>query len=166
MTVSAKDLGTDKEQSVNVVPTSGLNEADIDRIIGEAAESADQDKQRLDLAAAKNKAESLLYTSQRALEEFGEVLGPAERDNLEQDLQDARNAIDVGTIDQVKEVLLRLEESAQRIGEIIYAQVNEDDANADKAEAAAESGADDEAESSENSESSGSSEKAAPAKDG
>ncbi len=139
LTVAAKDLGTNKEQSVNVVPTSGLNETDIDRIINEAAESADQDKNRAELAAAKNKAESLLYTSQRALEEFGDVLGPAERDNLEQDLQDARNAIDVGTIDQVKEVLLRLEESAQRIGEIIYAKVSEDaEAEPEDADASAE----------------------------
>ena len=125
LTVAAKDLGTNKEQSVNVVPTSGLNEHDIERIIAEAEASADQDKQRAELAAAKNKAESLLYTSQRALEEFGEVLGAAERDNLEQDIQDARNAIDVGTLEHVNDVLLRLEESAQRIGEIIYAKVSE-----------------------------------------
>jgi len=138
LTVAAKDLGTNKEQSVNVVPTSGLTEVDIDRIINDAEESADADKQRVELAAAKNKAESLLYTSQRALEEFGDVLGPAERNNLEQDLQDARNAIDVGTVDQVKEVLLRLEESAQRIGEIIYAQVNEDAAAGDDDSAAEE----------------------------
>jgi len=125
LTVAAKDLGTNKEQSVNVVPTSGLNEHDIERIIAEAEASADQDKQRAELVAAKNKAESLLYTSQRALEEFGEVLGAAERDNLEQDIQDARNAIDVGTLEHVNDVLLRLEESAQRIGEIIYAKVSE-----------------------------------------
>ena len=125
LTVAAKDLGTGKEQSVNVVPTSGLSEDEIDRIVGEAEESAEADKQRSELAAARNKAESLLYTSQRALDEFGEVLGPAERSNLEEDLEECRRVVESGTLDEVLEALEGLEMSAQRIGEIIYARAEE-----------------------------------------
>ncbi len=120
LVVSAKDLGTGKEQSVNVVPTSGLNEAAIDRIIREADESRDADRARADLAAARNRAESLLYTAERALAEFGDVLGVAERTDLEQDLDECRRAVQEGSLEQVEEAAERLEVSSQRIGEIIY----------------------------------------------
>jgi molecular chaperone DnaK len=127
LSVSAKDLGTGKAQSVNVMPISGLSEADIERIVDEAAASAEADSERRQLAEVKNKAESLLYTSERALAEFGEVLGPAERSNLEEDLADCRRVVDEGTLDEVREVLERLEISAQRIGEIIYQRAAGDD---------------------------------------
>ncbi len=122
LTVSAKDLGTGRHQSVNVVPTSGLNEAEIARIVGEAEAARDRDHVRVQLAAARNKAEGLLYTAQRALSEFGDVLGPAERRNLEEDLEECRRVIEQGQLDEVVAAVERLEISAQRIGEIIYAR--------------------------------------------
>ena len=120
LTVSATDMGTGKEQSVNIMPTSGLSELDIERIVAEAAESAATDQSRRVLAELRNQAESLLYTSERALGEFGHVLGPTERSNLEQDLADCRRVIEEGSIAEVQEVLERLKVSAQQIGEIIY----------------------------------------------
>jgi molecular chaperone DnaK len=131
LTVQAKDLGTGKAQSVNVVPTSGLSEDEIDRIISDAEASADADVERKELAAARNQAESLLYTAERALAEFGDVLGPAERTNLEQDLEEARAVLESGTLAEVMEVRERLEVSAQRIGEIIYARAGADEDDAD-----------------------------------
>ena len=74
LTVSARDLGTGKEQSVHVVPTSGLSEGEIQRIIDDAVVSADKDRERRELAEARNRAEALLYTSERALGEMGHVL--------------------------------------------------------------------------------------------
>ncbi len=120
LVVSAADLGTGKEQSVNVVPTSGLSEQDIDRIIDEAAESAEGDQVRRELADARNQAESLLYTSERALAEFGDVLGDEERAALEEDLDECKRTIETGSIEEVREAMERLEASAQRIGEILY----------------------------------------------
>ncbi len=120
LVVSAKDLGTGKEQSVNVVPTSGLNESAIDRIIREADESRDADRQRAELVAARNRAESLLYTAERALAEFGDVLGVAERTDLEQDLDECRRVVQEGSLEEVEDAAGRLEVSSQRIGEIIY----------------------------------------------
>ncbi len=120
--VSAKDLGTNKEQSVNVVPTSGLSEHDIERIIDEATQSAATDKERRELANARNRGASLLYTSERALAEFGAILPDAEREILEQDIADCKIALEHGTASEITEVVERLEMSAQRIGELIYAQ--------------------------------------------
>ena len=122
LVVSAKDLGTAREQSVNVVPTSGLSENDISRIIDEAAQSAATDKDRRDLADARNRAESLLYTSERALTEFGEVLPEGEREILEQDITECKEILISGSVEDIGEVVERLEGSAQRIGELIYAQ--------------------------------------------
>jgi molecular chaperone DnaK len=120
LVVSATDLGTGREQSVNVVPTSGLSEADIERIIAEAEASAAEDTDRRALAEVRNQAESLLYTSERALAEYGEILGDEERLALEEDLEDCKRVIESGTVDEVREVMTRLEASAQRIGEILY----------------------------------------------
>ncbi len=122
LTVSATDLGTKREQSVNVVPTSGLDEDDINRIINEAVQSADDDASRRELADARNQAESLLYTSDRALAEFGELLSDTERQLLEADLAECRQMVEEGTLEEVLAAKDRLEMSAQRIGEIIYAQ--------------------------------------------
>jgi len=125
LTVSAKDLGTGRQQSVNVVPTSGLNESEIARIIDEAESARDLDQMRAQLAAARNKAEGLLYTAQRALAEFGDVLGPAERSNLENDLEECKRVVEQGVLADVQAAVERLEISAQRIGEIIYSRAED-----------------------------------------
>src|SRR5690606_22662216 len=122
LTVSARDLGTGREQSINVVPTSGLSEQEILRIMDEAISSAEEDRVRRELAEARNRAESLLYTSERALGELGHVLGPDDRALLEQDIDECRRVLEAGTLDEVLDAVVRLEASAQRIGEIIYAQ--------------------------------------------
>ena len=124
LTVSARDLGTGRQQSINVSPASGLNEAEISKIMDDAVAASEDDRVRKELALARNKAASLLYTSERALTEFGEVLSPAEREALEQDLAECRRAVEAGELSEVLEALVRLETSAQRIGEIIYAQAD------------------------------------------
>jgi molecular chaperone DnaK len=120
--VSAKDLGTGREQSVNVVPTSGLTEDQIQQIIVEAEASAGDDAARKELADIRNQAESLLYSSERALAEFGNVLKPEDRAQLEQDLAECKQTVETGSAEEVRAAFGRLEASAQKIGELIYAQ--------------------------------------------
>jgi molecular chaperone DnaK len=120
--VSARDLGTGRQQSVNVVPTSGLSEEQIQGIIAEAEATQTDDAARKELADLRNQAESLLYSAERALLEFGNVLKPEERAELERDLAECKQAVETGGVDQVRVALQRLEVSAQRIGELIYAQ--------------------------------------------
>ena len=122
LTVSATDLGTGAAQSVRVMPSSGLGEDDIQRLITEAAEVADQDRERRALADARNQGETLLYTTARALAEFGDVLAADERGRLEQELAACRRALEEGSEEEVRAHVERLERAAQRIGEIIYAQ--------------------------------------------
>jgi molecular chaperone DnaK len=121
LTVSAKDLGTGREQRVTVMPTTGLSEHDIERLVAEAESMADEDVQRRALADARNKAEGLLYSAERALAEFGHMLDEDQRATLQQDLADCRTAIEGGVVGEVEEAVARLEVSAHQIGEAIYA---------------------------------------------
>ncbi len=122
LTVSAQDLGTGAAQSVEVVPTIGLTEDDIERIIAEADASAELDKARRELAEVRSRAEALLHTSERALEEFGDVLSASEYEALKADLEGCRRAVERGEAEAVKAAVGRLETSSQRIGEILYEQ--------------------------------------------
>jgi molecular chaperone DnaK len=121
LTVSARDLGTGRAQSVAVMPTTGLSEVDIQRIVQESVDAADVDLERRALADAKNRAESLLYSSERALAEFGHVLVGEERSILEAELVSCKEILETGTVAEVEDAVLRLEGYAQHIGEAIYA---------------------------------------------
>ena len=121
LTVSATDLGTGREQRVSVTPTSGLSEADIERLVLESVEMADIDQNQRRLVDARNKGEGLLYSAERALTEFGHMLGPEDYEALQSDLITCRQAIEGGSADEVEDAVARLEASAQQIGEAIYA---------------------------------------------
>src|SRR5262249_10242256 len=113
--VAAKDMGTGKEQSVNVVPTSGLSEAAIQGLIKEAEARVDDDARRRKTADLKNQAETLIYSSERALAEYGNVLTAEDRAALERDLGDCKRIAEAGGADEIQEALIRLETSAQKI---------------------------------------------------
>jgi molecular chaperone DnaK len=118
--VMARDMGTGKEQSVNVVPTSGLSETHIQGLIQEAEARIDEDARRRKAADLKNQAETLIYSSERALAEYGSVLTPGDREALERDLGDCKRIAENGGLDEIQAALLRLETSAQKIAEAIY----------------------------------------------
>ena len=125
--VSAKDLGTGRQQSVKVVPTSGLTEDEIQRIISDADAQREADQARLKLADSRLQLESLLYTTERSLAEFGHVLSQLEREQVEQEVQAAKRVIEIAQApNEIDEVRTRLEGAAQRIGEAMYAAASVD----------------------------------------
>ena len=121
LTVSARDLGTGRASKVSVMPITGLSEGDIDRLVAESIDMAEHDQIQRRLADARNKAEGLLYSSERALAEFGELLAPEVHDQLAYDLATCRETIATDDVQAVEEAVARLEASAQLIGESIYA---------------------------------------------
>ena len=121
LSVSARDHGTGRVQRVTVTPTSGLSEYDIERLVTEGAEMADADQTRRALAESRNKAEGLFYSSEKALAEFGGLIAEDERQFLAQELADCRAAMEIDDVATVQDAVARLEVSAQRIGEAIYA---------------------------------------------
>ncbi len=126
LTVSARDMGTAREQRVTVTPTSGLSEHDIQRLVQESVDMASEDLDRRLLADARNRAESLLYSAERALAEFGEMLPEDERAAITSDVADCRTSVDTGDLADVEAAIARLETSAQRIGEVLYAAAGGD----------------------------------------
>ena len=97
VSVSAKDLGTGKEQSIKITASSGLSEQEIQKMIKEAEEHASDDKARRDLVEAKNQLDALIYSSENSLRENGAQLDKADRAAVEQAIMEARAKMEVST---------------------------------------------------------------------
>jgi molecular chaperone DnaK len=119
--VAAKDMGTGREQSVSVVASSGLDEAAIQRILGEAEEFRQSDEVRKELAELRNNAEALLYTSERACEECIDLVEAAIIESVREDIDYLRELLESSqdTI-AIRDSLQQLETSAYRIAEAMY----------------------------------------------
>ena len=121
LSVSARDHGTGRNTKITVQPTTGLSEHDIERLVTEGMEMAEHDQIRRMIADARNKAEGLLYSSGKAMEEFGALLADDEREFLITELADCQAQLESEELELVQDAVARLEVSAQRIGEAIYA---------------------------------------------
>jgi len=119
--VSAKDLGTGKQQAVRVVSNSGLSEAEIQQMVNDAQTNAADDKRKRELADARNNADGLIYTTEKSLEEYGHVLTPKDVTEIQADLENLKEMLKQDDPAKVKEALQRLEGSAYRIADAIYA---------------------------------------------
>ena len=122
--VSAKDLGTGREQNIRVVASSGLTEQDIERIIGEADAYKTSDHKRRELAELRNTAEALLYTSERAVAECREMVSEEIIAQVEADIASLHVCIDEGDAIAIKDALETLELSADKIAEAMYGNVD------------------------------------------
>ncbi|MEK6606614.1 MAG: molecular chaperone DnaK [Myxococcota bacterium] len=122
--VHARDLGTGKEQDVHVKASSGLSEEDIARIVAEAEAKQDEDRARHDVEMQRNAAETLVYTTERALAEYAEMISAKDRAEIEGDLAHCRRALGSGDGNVLSAAFHRLEGSAHRIAEMMYAQVD------------------------------------------
>jgi molecular chaperone DnaK len=125
LSVSAKDHGTGRNQRITVTPTTGLSETDIERLVAEGQDMADADQVRRLIAEARNKGEGLLYSSEKAMEEFGALLPEDERELMVSELAECRAALEGDDLGLVQDAVARLEVSAQRIGEAIYAAADQ-----------------------------------------
>jgi len=127
VSVSARDLGTNKEQTVRVTAHSGLSERDIQKIITDAEEQRLKDEGRKELAEARLEAESLLYTSERAAEEYGGVVSRDDLSLILTDIAALKEAIQGDDPLRIRELKIQLESSAFRIAEAMYTNVQPDE---------------------------------------
>jgi len=118
--VSAKDLGTGKQQAVRVVSNSGLTEGEIQQMVRDAQTNAADDAKKRELADARNNADGLIYTTEKSLQEYGHVLTPKDVAEITADLQSLKEVVKQDDPAKVKEALQRLEGSAYRIADAIY----------------------------------------------
>jgi len=124
--VSAKDLGTNREQNIRVVASSGLTENDIERIIGEADAYKTTDQKRRELAELRNAAEALLYTSERAVAECREMVAEDILAQVEADIESLHVCVDEADAIAIRDALETLELSAYKIAEAMYGSVDLD----------------------------------------
>jgi molecular chaperone DnaK len=120
--VGAKDLGTGKAQQIRITATSGLSEEEIQRMVKDAESNKTDDKKKKDVAELRNNAEGLIYTTEKSLEEYSSALKQNDLDEIQADMQALRAVLSAGDPVAIKEALTRLEGSAYRIADAIYAQ--------------------------------------------
>jgi molecular chaperone DnaK len=120
--VSAKDLGTGKSQQIRITASSGLSEGEIQRMMRDAEANKSDDKRKKELADLKNNAEGLVYTTEKSLEEYSSALRAEDLEEIKADLEVLKQTLPSNDPAAIKEALVRLEGSAYRIADAIYAQ--------------------------------------------
>src|SRR5690554_3977861 len=119
--VSAKDKGTGKEQSIRIERTGALSEDEIDKMVKEAEAHAEEDKQRQETIQAKNELDTMIFSTEKSLNEYGDKIDEAEKKNIDEALKEAKEAYEKGKtkeeFDSARETLTK---KAQKLGEIIY----------------------------------------------
>jgi molecular chaperone DnaK len=120
--VSAKDLGTGKQQQIRLTASSGLSEAEIQRMVKDAESNRADDSKKKELADLRNNAEGLIYTTEKSLEEYASALEPGDVAEIKADVDALKALLSGSDGAQIKEALTRLEGSAYRIADAIYAQ--------------------------------------------
>ncbi len=122
--VSAKDLGTGKEQSIQITVQSGLSKDEIERIVGEAEEHKGIDEERKKLTELRNNAIGLIYTVRNSLNEYGEALPPEDRDYISQCVDHLDSLIETKDLDELQQAHDQLSEASHKLAEAVYAQAS------------------------------------------
>jgi molecular chaperone DnaK len=120
--VSAKDLGTGKEQNITITASSGLNDKDIERMVKEAESHQSEDQERRKQVEARNKLDSLVYSTEKTYDEHKEKLGPDEKGELERALADAKKALEGDDSSQMETAAERLTKASHKLAEVMYRQ--------------------------------------------
>jgi molecular chaperone DnaK len=118
--VSAKDKGTGKEQQIRIQASGGLAESDIEKMVREAEQFAEEDKKRRGAAEAKNNAESLIHSTEKQLAEHGDKVSADIKSEIEKALADAKTAVESGDADEMQQKTAALTQSAMKLGEAMY----------------------------------------------
>jgi molecular chaperone DnaK len=118
--VSAKDKATGKEQAIRIQASGGLSEAEIDKMVKEAAEHAEEDKQRKAVIEARNHADSLIYSTEKSLKEYGDKVGAADKSAIEGAVADLKGVLESDDAEQIRSKTDALAQVAMKLGEAMY----------------------------------------------
>jgi molecular chaperone DnaK len=118
--VTAKDKGTGKEQQIRIQASGGLNDSDIEKMVQEAEQFAEEDKKRKAAAEAKNQAESLIHTTERQLQEHGDKVDASIKTEIETALAEAKAAVESNDAEQMTQKTNALAQAAMKLGEAMY----------------------------------------------
>jgi len=118
--VSAKDLGTNKEQHITITSTTNLSDEEIDRMVKEAAENKEKDDKRKEEAELRNDAEQLVFQTEKSLKDLGDKVTDKEKEECEDLIKEVKDALDKDDMDDLKEKKDKLEEKAVALATKVY----------------------------------------------
>jgi molecular chaperone DnaK len=124
--VSAKDLGTNKEQSIRITASSGLSEEEIDRMKKDAELHAEEDKKRKELVEAKNNGDSMIHMTQKSLTELGDKVDAETKSNVEKEIENLKKALEGDDVEAIKSATDALTQASHKLAELMYAQASQD----------------------------------------
>ena len=135
--VTAKDLGTNKEQSITITSNTNLSDDEIDRMMKEAEANKEADNKRKEEAEVKNEAEQLVFQTEKSIKDLGDKVSAKEKEEAEELIKGLKEALEKDDIAKIKEEKDKLQEKAMALATKVYEQVNKE--NAEKANAQSES---------------------------
>jgi len=120
--VSAKDLGTGKEQSVRIESSSGLSDSEIERMVKEAEANAENDKKEREKIDARNEADSMVYATEKSLKELGDKVSAEDKSKIEAASEALKEALKGDDVEDIKAKTKALQEASYKIAEEVYKQ--------------------------------------------
>ena len=126
--VAAKDLGTGKEQSIKITASSGLSEEEIKQMVRDAEAHADEDKKKKETIEARNQLDSLVYSTEKSLGEYGSDLDAGVKENIDAALKSAKEALEGQDAEAMKKAAEALSQSSHKLAEAMYAKASQQQA--------------------------------------
>jgi molecular chaperone DnaK len=118
--VSAKDLGTGKEQKIRIESSSGLNDQEIDRMVKEAELHAEEDRKEREKAEVRNEADNMIYSTEKNIKDLGDKINAADKSRTEEAIAELRKALEGGDIQTIKDKTEALKQVSYKIAEELY----------------------------------------------
>jgi len=144
VSVSAKDKGTNKEQKITIQASGGLSDEDIEKMVKDAEENAEADKERRELVEARNQAESLIDSTEKSVEEHADKVDPTTVEAIELAIAALKDELEKDDASKIKSGIQNVTEAAMKLGEAIYkSSQNDDDGGPSAADQAGGPGGDD-----------------------
>jgi molecular chaperone DnaK len=128
--VSAKDLGTGKEQSIKITASSGLSETEIEKLVREADSHAEEDKKKKELIEARNQADAMAYSVEKNIKEFGDKVDTSEKAKIEDAIARVKKAIEGDDLNAIKSAQDELTNASHKLAEAMYAKSSTQQAGA------------------------------------
>jgi len=123
--VSAKDLGTGKEQSIKITASSGLSEEEIEQMVKDAEAHSDEDKKRKELVEARNSADTLVYSTEKSLKEYGDKVDADTKKNIEDGLESVKKVMEGTDVEEIKKATEELTQASHKLAEAMYAEAQQ-----------------------------------------
>ncbi len=138
--VSAKDLGTGKEQSIRITASSGLSEAEIERMKKDAELHAEEDHKRKELVETRNQADSLIHMAEKSLKEVGDKVDAATKSKVEEEVAKLKKAMEGDDLAAIKQAMESLTQASHKLAELMYAQASQKQGGAESGAGGAKPG--------------------------